>query len=196
MIRINGAKLNMNSINKKVNNSRAFDKEALRVAQTKLNIAKQKLLEEFDQHPVTTEMKAGPEASNYSGSLGGYGNLFSFMGFSSGSHPTKAVRNFLQSFISLKPTGRSRGSAKEYIIQMPSMEDFDFAKMPWESGNNWVRAVETGISGFSYYMHKAHEASRAGVGIQIDNKLRSEGSKSIVYMTKLLDKFRKRLIAK
>ena len=196
MIRINGAKINMKSINKKVNNSKAFDKQALRTAQARLNIAKKKLLEEFDQHEVTQEMKGGPDASNYSGSLGGYGNLFSFMGFSDGSYPTKAVRNFLQSFISLKPASRSRGSVKEYTIQMPSMEDFDFAKMPWESGNNWVRAIETGISGFSYYMHKAHEASRAGVGIQIDNKLRGEGSRSIPYMTELLNKFRKRLTAK
>jgi hypothetical protein len=186
----------MNSINKKVNNSKAFDKEALRAAQTRLNAAKQKLLEEFEQHPVTAEMKGGAESSNLSGSLGGYGNLFSFMGFNEGSNPTKVVKNFLQSFISLKPTGRSRGSVKEYNVQIPSMEDFDFAKMPWESGNNWVRAIETGVSGFSYYMHKAHEASRSGVGIQIDNQLRGKGSKSVSYMTELLNKFRKRLISK
>ena len=79
MIRINGAKINMKSINKKVNNSKAFDKQALRTAQARLNIAKKKLLEEFDQHEVTQEMKGGPDASNYSGSLGGYGNLFSLM---------------------------------------------------------------------------------------------------------------------
>jgi hypothetical protein len=184
----------MNSINKKVNNSKGFDRAALNAAQARLNEMKLKLIEDFDQHPVTREMESGPQGANHSGTLGGYGNLFSFMGFGEGSDPVEAVRNFLKSFISLKAgKGKSRGSVKEYMVKVPSLSDFDFAKMPWESGNNWVRAVETGMSSFSYYMHKAHEASRAGTGIQIDNKLRGKGSSSRPYMTELLNKFRKRL---
>ena len=194
MIRIRGAKLNMHSINKKVNNSKGFDRQALNAAQARLNKLKQELIDDFNQHPVTREMEGGSEGANHSGTLGGYGNLFSFMGFGEGSDPVDAVRNFLKSFISLKPgRGKSRGKVKEYVIKMPSLADFDFAKMPWESGNNWVRAVETGMSSFSYYMHKAHEASRAGTGIQIDNKLRGRGSASRPYMTELLNKFRRRL---
>jgi len=193
MIRITGARLNRQSIDRRVRESKAFDRGALRAAQEKLKKRKTELLSQYSEHPVTRELEGGAEANNISGSLGGYGNLFSFMGFASGTDPTKAVKNFLKSFISLNPKGRTRGNVREYQVKIPSMDDFNFARMPWESGNNWVRAVEMGVSSFSYYMDKAHKSSRSGGGIQIDNKLRGRSSTGMSYMTQLLEEFRKKL---
>jgi len=186
--------VNRASIFKKVKVSKGLIREARKQAKDVFEDAKEAYMKEFEKHKITKELEAGPNASNTSGTLGGYGNLFSFMGFNEGTDPVKPVENFLKSFISLKPQGKSRGNAKEYTVKVPSIEDFDFAKMPWEQGNSWVRAVEVGISGFSYYMHKAHEASRAGTGLQMNHKLRSVGSKTTPYMTELLSKFRKRLL--
>ena len=73
------------------------------------------------------------------------------------------------------------------------MEDFNFAKMPWEVGNSWVRSVEVGISNFSYFMYKAYNSSRSGKGIQVDHKIRVSNSKGTPYMTEILNKFRKRI---
>ena len=36
-------------------------------------------LADFDRHPVTVEIEKGPDATNTSGTLGGVGNLFSFI---------------------------------------------------------------------------------------------------------------------
>ena len=73
------------------------------------------------------------------------------------------------------------------------MEDFKFAQMPWESGNSWVKSVERGMSNFSYFMHKAHQASRSGLGIQIDNEIHNKSSAPIKYMSEILNNFRRRL---
>jgi hypothetical protein len=193
MIRITGSTLNKQSINKRVNNSKAFDKAAMNAAQKRLDKAKAELLAQYNEHPVTRELEGGETENNLSGSLGGYGNLFSFMGFSRGSNPAKAVGNFLKSFISLKRRSKKRGNTREYRVKIPSMEDFDFAQMPWEQGNSWVRAVEIGVTNFSYYMDKASKASRSGEGIQINNKLRGRGSSGVPYMTEMLNQFRKKL---
>ncbi len=193
MVRITGVKINQRSIDRKVANSRAFDRASRKSAQERLDKAKAELLSQYDQHPVTQEIEGEETASNLSGTLNGYGNLFSFMGFSQGSNPTVAVRNFLKSFIQLKKSSKARGNHIEYRVKMPSMEDFDFAQMPWEGGNSWVRAVEVGMSSFSYYMDKASKASRSGKGIQIDNKLRGRSSSGVPYLTQMLNEFRKRL---
>jgi len=194
-VRMIGGIINSKEIDKKVAKSKAFRREARNIANRKLAKAKGQMIEEFNSHPVTRELEGGSDASNSSGILGGYGNLFSFMGFGSGAKPTKEVRKFLQSSIKLKRNekGRAGSLVKEFIVNTPTIGDFEFASMPWESGNSWVKSVEKGMSSFSYYMHKAHEASRSGVGIQIDNKLQGRSSAPVKYMSLILENFRKRL---
>ena len=187
------AKVDWKSIGRKIASSHKLNKELENVCKRKFRKSKAKLMNNFNNHPVTQEIIGGSSSQNVSGALEGYGNLFSFMGFASGTDPTKAVKNFLKSFISLNPKGRTRGNVREYQVKIPSMDDFNFARMPWESGNNWVRAVEMGVSSFSYYMDKAHKSSRSGGGIQIDNKLRGRSSTGMSYMTQLLEEFRKKL---
>jgi len=195
MAKIRGYKINMGSVNKKVAQSRKYNQEVDLIAKRKFDEAKKQLLEDFDNHPVTQELKSGPSSTNLSNTLGGYGNLFSYIGFPDGTDPTAIVRAFLIASIKLKRSSRGGNLNVTYSVSLPSLQDFNFAKMPWEGGNNWVQAVESGISGFSYYMTKASEASRSGEAIQIDNKIRARGSSAgIDYMTKIINKFRQRLI--
>tara|TARA_R100000808_G_C2153345_1_gene163438 strand:+ start:4112 stop:4708 length:597 start_codon:yes stop_codon:yes gene_type:complete len=193
-IKILGGKItNSKAIDKEVGKSKEFQKNAEDLARKKFKQAKTQFLDEFDNHSVTKEIEGGPNGSNISGTLVGYGNLFSFIGFEESANPTQAVRNFLQSFIKMTPSKKARGAIKEFNVNIPNMKDFNFAKMPWESGNNWVRSVEMGISNFSYYMNKASKASRSGKGIQIDNKIRGGSSKGVPYMTEMLNKLKERL---
>ena len=78
-------------------NLQVFKREATKAFNTKLvrdiavdeankvlERAKKIAIKEFNTHPVTRELRAGPEAQNVSNTLGGRGNLFSFIGFMSG----------------------------------------------------------------------------------------------------------------
>jgi len=194
-LRIKGFTINKKEIDKKVSKSKKFQQEAHKLANQKVEKAKQNMMQEFNSHPITQEIEGGTQASNMSGTLGGYGNLFSFMGFSSSDKPIESIRRFLQSFVKIKnqKTRRTNTLTKDFSVSVPTLNDFGFAKMPWESGNSWIKSVEKGMSSFSYYMHKAHQASRAGVGIQIDNRLRGKSSIARKYMSTILNNFSKRL---
>ena len=194
--RVTGIKINQKSFNRTVSSAEEFQKRAEELVNKRLIKEKENLLRDFDGHPVTKEIDGGPSAPNLSGTLAGYGNLFSFIGFESGSNPTEAVRQFLNSFVKIKKAKKNRNLSIDFEIILPTMEDFNFAKMPWEAGNNWVRSVETGISNFSYFMYKAYNSSRSGKGIQVDHKIRVANSKGIPYMTEILNKFRKRMMKK
>ena len=195
MAKITGYRINMGSVNKKVAQSRKYNREVDRIAKRRFDEAKRKLLEEFDEHPVTQELKSGPSSTNLSDTLGGYGNLFSYIGFPEGTDPTTIVRAFLEVSIRLKRSSRRGDLNVSYSVHVPSLQDFGFAKMPWEGGNSWVSGIESGISGFSYYMTKAADASRSGSAIQIDNKIRSRGSSAgVSYITKIVNKFRLRIM--
>ena len=54
------------------------------------------MMQNFESHPVTREFDSGPDASNLSGALGGYGNLFSYIGFYSGEDPLAAITSYLK----------------------------------------------------------------------------------------------------
>lgn len=192
-----GYRINMKSVNQRVARSRKYQQRADVLAKTRFTSAYRQLLEDFDHHPVTKELSGGPDGSNLSDTLGGYGNLFSYMGFPAGVDPTVAVKNFLRSAIKMRKRSNLNQLGVEYNIRVPSLADFDFAQMPWESGKSWVRGIETGVSGFNYYMNKAADASRSGGAIQIDGELRSRTSSSgVKYMSKILKNFKKRVFNK
>lgn len=195
--KIKSYKINMSAIDKKIAKSRKYSDEADKLVNQKFREAKTQLMEEFNVHPVTQEIEGGPTAANSSGTLNGYGNLFSFIGFPKGANPVNSVRVFLQTRIALrKKTVRKDSLTKEYSVNIPTLESFSFASMPWESGS-WVREVETGISGFNYYMTKASAASRSGTAIQIDGKLRAlNASTGVPYMTKILKRFARRILSR
>jgi len=194
MASVKGAKINWKSIEKKVGASKKTRNGIDDAARKKFDAAKKQLISDFDKHAVTRELIAGPDSGNLSDTLGGYGNLFSYMGFPSGATPTTAVRNFLIQAIKLKRSSNRAGLNVNYNINVPSLKDFSFASMPWETGKNWVEAVETGVSGFSYYLARAAAASRSGTAIQIDGTLRAKTSSAgIKYVSKLLKDLKKNI---
>ena len=89
-------KLNLASIRKKALSSDKVKKQITIKAEKVVNQEKQKLIEAFSNSSVTQEISAGPTANNISRTLGGYGNLFSFIGFSSGADPISPIKNLLQ----------------------------------------------------------------------------------------------------
>ena len=82
----------------------------------------------------------------------------------------------------------------EFTVIAPTIVDLSsITPMPWEGGS-WIRAIESGISGFGYYMFKRNEASRSGHGLQINKKVRNGGYRPVKYYSDLFKKFRKEII--
>ena len=161
-------------------------------------------LKEFDNHPVTKELKQGPSGINVSGTLSGIGNLFSFIGFYSGDRPTDEVREKLKGYLDVvgvqrKIRGNRGVSSYRYSLTFPTISSFDsVSQMPWESGNSWVRGVENGISGFSNYMYLNYgegrlERSRSGTAVQTKKNVNVGIFRPTKYITEILDNYRKRL---
>jgi hypothetical protein len=163
----------------------------------KVEVEKVKMIEEFENHPVSAEIAAGPSASNISGTLGGYGNLFGFIGFT--SNPIPQVVSFLKKFIKTKGrTSAARSSDSDFSVtvdvSVPTDADLASASpMPWEPGRSWVSAIAKGISGFSNFMNKAVASSRSGAGIQATKKIRGGTYSRTPYLAPILSKFKERL---
>jgi hypothetical protein len=178
----------------------AMKNAAYKVAQKRMQEAKENVVERFESHPVTLEVEGGPTASNLSGTLGGYGNLFSYIGFSVGENPTEPLRQYLNKRPRVYKTSKfiKRSKSGEWVFRMelPTTSDMEtLAGSPWE-GRSWIRGVEKGISGLGYYLYSRKgllSGSRSGTGIQQDSKIRSMPFKPITYMSSILAKFKKEL---
>ena len=75
-----------------VGSNRAMTQKVRRFIEPQIDKKQELLVKQFQTHPITVEIDGGPLATNSSGTLGGYGNLFSFIGFSSGSNPTSIIK--------------------------------------------------------------------------------------------------------
>ena len=153
---------------------------------------KNKIIAEFLNHPVTLEIKGGTSSGNISGTLGGATNLFSFIGFESGSDPTSAIEKVLYS-TNFRFT-RTTANSVEFEIDIPdAAEIFAVTPMPWAPGRSWAKGIETGISGLGYYLKISKDSSRSGLGIQSPRKVRKSGSKfkNVQYISALIKKYQK-----
>ena len=146
-------KINKSAIRSKAMNSPKFTRAAQREAKTKFERAKAGLLQDFLNDVVTNEIRGGNVASNSSGTLGGYGNLFSYIGFYEGFDPVAPIEEYLRNF-AFQARAVNRKGSLTLSIKWPSMSVIkNLSKMPWEEGNSWVEGIERGISGFSNYMY-------------------------------------------
>lgn len=163
--------------------------------------AKKGLINSFRNHPVTKEIEAGPSSGNSSGTLGGYGNLSSFIGFAAGANPIQTVLAALQDGIEMEKRGQEKRAGKfvEFLfkIRLPSMSVLSaLTPMPWESGRSWLYGIEKGISGFSSYMYSktaGGDRGRSGSAIQSRNPIRGGGFRNIPYMSQILKGFKENL---
>jgi hypothetical protein len=163
-------------------------------------------LADFDRHVITRELSQGPSGLNISGTLGGVGNLFSFIGFESSTNPVALVRAVLKAHFDVHGVQRKLRGNKgvrgfRYSLSFPVLSSFDSASpMPWETGNSWIKGIEEGISGFSNYMYFTHgegkaikEKSRSGTAVQSKREINIGFFKPTKYISEILDKYRKRL---
>lgn len=153
----------------------------------------QQVLNAFNQNAVTKEIEAGPNSSNISNTLGGYGNLFTFIGFESGSDPITPIRSLLAKSIQIRAIRKKRNTlALKLTFSVPTLEQIKaVTPSPW-STDSWAEAIERGMSGLGKYLHASESGkfkkSRSGRGVQTSVEIRSVSNSSPVeYMTKILE---------
>ena len=186
-------------------NARVMRKMAYDEALKSLTKAKNEALKDFSNHPVTRELRGGADSVNLSNTLGGRGNLFSFIGFREGSDPTRIVERAIQlSRINKTPSisevGKNRGMYKiSFNATIPSKQELEKeTPMPFENGRSWLTSIEKGISGLSYYIYnktKDISSSRSGKAIQSRHPYISGlRYKPTSYISPILNKLRTKLI--
>lgn len=153
--------------------------------------ARKDLVRDFHSHSITQEIKSGSSASNTSGTLGGYGNLFSFIGFNQGDNPTIPIENILNERLNVKVRAAGSGRFKITIINAPSAQAiFNVTPIPWASGSSWAEGMEKGISNLGSFLYRESGIrSRSGTGIQVKNKLRASNLRTGSYISGLINKF-------
>lgn len=173
----------------------------LKKAQIILTQRKQKFLEDFDNHPISQEISAGPEAG---GSLETSGNLFSFIGFDAGSDPVGDLRYYFESVIKLvsrRGIYNKVNKSLEFRYRMPTPEGIKKVtdlqqytinnnKTGYGVGKSWVYGIETGtlINLDRYrYSEEGEKNSRSGTGIIRKNAINEGASfKAKKYVSDLL----------
>jgi len=169
-----------------------------RVIEPKLEQRQKELSVKFDSHPITVELSAGPRASNVSGTLGGYGNLYSFIGFSEGQRPTDVISRIFKEKIKFKV--RRAGTTGKYKVTfyIPSADEiYNLTPIPWMTGKSWAKAMEEGgLTNLGQYLFSStgFGVSRAGTGIQAKNRSSGVSFSRMPYIGKLIKDFKTSLL--
>ena len=150
-------------------------------------IMKEKMLSEFDNHPITRELEQKTSADP--SAFVSHGSLFGFIGFEKESYPTEIVREMLEKselkFI------RINGGIVNFKALYPSKEElFAATPLPWASGRSWLNGIESGISGLGRYLKTENlDSSRSGGGIQSKSKFQSGRFTNTKYISEILNNF-------
>lgn len=189
-------KINKKAIETAIFTSRSVKKRVRDIVEKEVEKEKALFRTNFESHPVTQELDGGENASNESGTLGGYGNLFSFLGFSRGANPTAPVKFLIQK-ITLGQNIQTSNNSFKFKINIPSKEDFGaVTRLPWEGGRSWLLDIERGISGLGAYLYGRFNNSRSGSGIQSKYNYSGRSFRNVKYFSEMYNKFLQRLGAK
>jgi hypothetical protein len=188
-------KINKKLLENEILNSRVTQKLVLEVVSQEIEKNKKIFMSEFENHPVTQEISGGETASNSSGTLGGYGNLFSFIGFNKGFDPISPVFDLIKQIKAVNVNFSK--NLFNVQVNIPDKSDFmSVSKMPWESGRSWLFDIEKGISGLGAYLYRQYSKSRSGYGIQSKFNYRGTTFRSTQYFSFIYKKFLNRIGAK
>ena len=196
--------------------NRFVQKQIENLVKDQFESQKIEMIQGFLKDKISQEIK-DPDLGNISKTLGGYGDLFGFIGFFEGSSPIEEVSEILFSKTELKSikiqriynrdargrftSGRSFVNVK-VSFSVPDLDDFDETSQKVVrdySGRNWIKGIEKGISGFNRYANYPRGESRRGV--QLDGVIKNpsvsrpklSNYKPRGYVTPLIKEFIKKI---
>tara|TARA_R100000231_G_scaffold134416_1_gene107957 strand:- start:8764 stop:9405 length:642 start_codon:yes stop_codon:yes gene_type:complete len=180
-------------------NSRSMAMALRSLMEPKIQERQRELIKEFDSHPITIELNAGPKAGNTSGTLGGYGNLFSFIGFSSGDNPTAVISRIFKEKIKFQVRRVTSSGKYKVTFYIPSLDEiYGFTPIPWMTGKSWAKSIEEGgLTNLGQYLYSSSgfDGSSSGTGIQAKNRSSGVTFRRTPYVGKMIANFKKRLLS-
>lgn len=176
---------------------------ALGQAQVRINPARRKFIEEYNKHPVTLELRNKDGGSNTISYVGKRGtpNLFSFLGFDSGSDPL----NILDQIVYLPRKARFaglNGLVYSFSVPVPTEEEIHNAvensfdgNIEWTS-TAWTKLVDDGLpSNIANYVifPEGIASSRSGNALQVAKINLSNNYSPPPYISKIVQVFNEEL---
>jgi hypothetical protein len=186
--------IDIKSIRSKALGSVKSKKAAVELMESVVQDERSDFYNKFENHSVTREIEGGNAASNISNTLGGNGNLFSFIGFTAGTSPTESVKKLIKSIRLIRTSVKVADRAYTANLSVPTLEKFDsVTRMPWERGRSWLMDIELGISGLSAYLYGKYSKSRSGGGIQSATYTSGASFKPVKYFATIYSQFIKKI---
>ena len=155
---------------------------------------KDKLINNFERHKITQEIDAGSNASNTSGTLGGYGNLFAYIGFEESTKPTEPIRELLNGIFIQSTVFDKNGGSIVYVNYPTARDIFNVTPLPWADGRSWAEGIEKGLAGFGFFLSTESSVSRSGGGIQTKKQNKKGKFKNTNYISSLIKEFERDII--
>jgi len=158
--------------------------------------ARKAMLKEFNDHPITKELREGPNGDNLSNTLNGKGNLFTFLGFYADQDPVTPIELLLE-MTNMRRTV-VRGNHVYFKIQAPDKKMIEsVTEMTW-AGISWAFAVETGAfeggADLTHFIFRTFQSgSRSGRGLQTTGIAREDEFEPKMYMSEILGNFQLRI---
>jgi hypothetical protein len=183
-------RINNQNLKPSLGANKKFERSVEASMQKQFQQNKKELLRDFDEHPVTQELKGGVDSPNLSNTLAGQGSLYSFIGFPDGADPTSPVRELIEEAVRLGSPSRIGPVNLRYSISLPSEEKLmNVSRSPWLPGRSWLFAIEEGIQGLGRFIAVRVAASRSGGGIQTKNETSGATFRTVPYLTRIFNNF-------
>jgi len=190
-------RVDTNSIREKIKKVSKVQKEINSKVFAQFEDVKNSTIQDFENHPVSQEIKQGPNGTNNSNTLGGVGNLYSYIGFSEGDNPLEKAKSAINENLKITPVRTNIAGNRykaSYKVSYPSESDIaSQTPLPWEPGRSWITGIERGISGFGFYMSKVFLKGRSKTGLQSKNQVRAGSFRTMLYWSEIMSNFFKKL---
>jgi len=176
-------------------------------ADAKFDDKKQELMEDFEDHEVTKELRYGGLKNNNS-ALISKGNLFSFIGFDKDENPASDLKTYLKLNITMddqkpKITIQPNKVVYGFKVNVPSKNEInsnELFKTPdnWDS-RSWIQIIEDGVNNALLYIFWdkgfGSPPSRSGTGLQLKGDKTAKNPAKFTpmsYVTELLNNFKEK----
>ena len=146
-------------------------------ANTRFVIAREVMLEDFDKHEVTQELKGSPKSRT--SKFLSKGNLIAFLGLSNPKELLASVRNFLRTNTNMSDKAKISIAGNRinygFKVTVPSKSQvFEAFPAPDDySSRSWLEIIEKGINSIIWYVFWSKgfgpkSNSRSGTGLEIE----------------------------